>query len=209
MAEDVRLIRSSEEARAEMKRRVTLDFFETYQRLQARVEDCDLPVGRLPRHSEMLPEELMRSLPHMAIMDCANLDAPFYRLAGTVYIEYFGCNPTGHNYLDYVPVARHHIVKASFGTCLEHRCGMLMNILAVAANGHERITETIALPVGDDASDAPRFLFMTTVALHEAGWVTDATLFTKRVEVLKRYFLDLGFGLPSQYLGTPLAMLES
>ena len=209
MAEEVRLIRSLQHARAEMRRQVTQDFCAIFARLQERVAECDLPVKRLPRHGEMRPEELMRVLPYMAIMDCSNLDAPFYRLAGTVYIEYFGCNPTGHNYLEYVPAARHHIVKAAFATCLDHQCGMLMNIHSVAGNGHERITETIALPVGDDANDRPRYLYMTTVALEEAGWVTDESLFTKRVEVLKRYFLDLGFGLPTHYLGTAIEELAA
>jgi hypothetical protein len=177
-----------------MRARVTRSLFQYFTTLIGE------PPTAIPARRQIMPEQVGEALPYMAIMDCERIEAPKYRLAGTIYSEYFGIDPTGRDYLDFVPPARHGAAIASFKACLEHRCGMLMQILGASANGQERVTESIALPVRDDATGRPRFLYISDVALEEFGWTMDKTLFTKRIEVQERLFIDLGFGHPARYL---------
>lgn len=203
MPEKVGLIASIDSAKAHIVQSVTQRFLDVY---------ADLVVTRPPRlplRSEMAPEHLVQCLPYMAIMDCGNLQAPFYRLAGTIYAQYFGTDPTGKNYLNYVPEHRHGAVKESFGTCLHQPCGMLMKIRGASAEGRERTTETLGLPVADDATGFARFIYLTTVALEDVGWTDDATLFTKRIDVLERKFLNIGFSTPATYLGIELSLVDA
>jgi hypothetical protein len=203
MPEKVSLIGSIDVAKQHVVEPVTRKFLDVYADL--------VPTGatRLPMRAQMAPEHLVQCLPYMAIMDCGDLEAPFYRLAGTIYSQYFGTNPTGRNYLSYVPEHRHAAVKESFGTCLHQPGGMLMKILGASAEGHERTTETLGLPVADDATGLARFIYLTTVALEDVGWTDDATLFTKRIDVLERRFLDIGFGTPATYLGVELSLVDA
>jgi hypothetical protein len=159
-------------------------------------------VGGLPTKSAIEPGRLKACLPHMVVMDCDIPADPHYRLAGEAYIQLLGTNPTGRPYLDFVPRERHASASAAYVACMTHGCGMLTRLITTNRFGHEVVCEVVNLPVSDDAVPGrPRYLYVTLMPESEAGWDMQETGFSQYREVRERAFVDLGGGVPLQFVG--------
>ena len=161
--------------------------------------------GRVPRENDMRSNGLTPFRPYMGVMDCRDRLTPRYRMVGARYAEYFGADPTGRSYLDFVPEQRKSAALEAFDLCMRLPCVMMARILGVSVTGQERLAETVGLPVADDATGAPAFLYMTSIVLAVLGQNQDPAAITKRIGVMGRQFVDIGFGCPDIYQGIPLS----
>ncbi|MEK9969580.1 MAG: PAS domain-containing protein [Ferrovibrio sp.] len=161
--------------------------------------------GGLPVKSAIDPIQLKPCLQHMVVMDCDTPSDPHYRLAGESYIQLLGTNPTGRRYLDFVPKERHASASAAYVTCMAHGCGMLTRLITTNRYGHEIACEVVNLPVGDDADpERPRYLYVTLVPQGDAGWDMQEAGFSQYREVRERVFVDLGSGVPHDFVERPV-----
>jgi hypothetical protein len=162
--------------------------------------------GVLPGRAAIDPIALKPCLPYMVIMDCQVPAAPRYRLAGEAYIQLLGANPVGRPYLDFVPPERHATASEAYVACMQHRCGMLTELVTVTRVGREVLCEALNLPVCDqDGGAAARYLYVTLVPFGDRHWDLDQTRFSRYSEVRFRGFIDVGSGTPDRFGGDPVA----
>lgn len=157
--------------------------------------------GALPIKAAIDPIALKPCLPNMVIMDCEIPAAPRYRLAGDSYIQLLGANPMGKAYLDFVPPERHAIASEAYVACMQHRCGMLTELVTVTRIGREILCEALNLPVGGQDGHQARYLYVTLVPFGDGRWDLDETRFSRYSEVRFRGFIDVGFGTPDRFGG--------
>jgi hypothetical protein len=186
-------------ARDHVQDAASIGFLEHYG---ARLAGLD---RRVPCHAEMRSGGLTAFLPYMAVMDCRDRLAPRFLSAGAKYIEFFGTDPTGRDYLDFVPTSRTAAALESFDHCMRLPCAMTMRIVGVSVAGQQRFTETVGVPVAAEPAGPPAFLYLTSVVLTTLGRNEDTGAFSKRVAVTGRRFVDIGFGCPSSFLGQDLS----
>lgn len=159
----------------------------------------------LPGKAMVDPIALKPCLPYMVIMDCEVPAAPRYRLAGDSYIQLLGANPTGKPYLDFVPPERHTAASEAYVACMQHRCGMLTELVTVTRIGREILCEALNLPVAAEGADTARYLYVTLIPFGDGRWDLDETRFSRYSEVRFRGFIDVGFGTPDRFGGEVVA----
>lgn len=197
MAERLISFASLDTARRWLQHPVSLQLFDYFSHLYS-----SGLTPALPLKSTIDPIALKSCLPHMVVMDCEIPAAPRYRLAGEAYIQLLGTNPTGRPYLDFVPQERRARASAAYVTCMLHGCGMLTRLITTNRYGREIACEVVNLPVCDDSNPSrPRYLYVTLVPLGDAGWEIDQGGFSKYREVRERVFINLGGGLPTDFVG--------
>jgi hypothetical protein len=185
-------------ARDHLQDAASIGFLEHYGALLARLD------GRIPCQDEMRGGGLTSFLPYMAVMDCRDRLVPRFRSAGARYVEYFGSDPTGHSYLEFVPMGRSAAALESFDHCMRQPCAMTMRIVGVSLAGQQRFTETVGVPVAAAPAGPSEFLFLISAVLTVLGQNDDPAAFSKRVAVMGRRFVDIGFGCPEAFLGQEL-----
>ncbi len=154
----------------------------------------------LPRRKELKPECLAPFLPDTASIGFNDAGEPYFRLVGERIRMNFQKSPVGQPYRTFVAPERADSAVASFVACRTHRCGMFVSLRKIDRRGRIFDVEVLCLPfAGDGDRETVDSILLVDFERNATDW-SDASVDHSIAQVVnRRYFVDLGFGVPTDH----------
>jgi len=155
---------------------------------------------RIPVKADFDPMTLGRILSYTILYDLRDPDRVLYRLVGEAIKHHFGFDPTGSDYLSYVPERRRAASHQGFRHCAEYPCAMAVRTEQIFETGQHALCEALGLPLLDNPDDraASFLLFVDQPVDLNRDW-SARTREMKYAYLLERCFIDLGHGFPTDF----------
>ncbi len=169
--------------------------------VKAYQDHLDHTAQTIPVKRDFNPLTLGRWVSFCAFLDVRDPEAVVYRLVGETLKERFGFDPTGRSYLEFVPDFRKPIALRAFEECASWPCAMAVMTEQTFESGRQALCEAVGVPVYENATDprASYLLFIDQPFDMDRYWAMRASKM-RYSSLLDRYFIDLGFGTPSDFI---------
>ena len=157
--------------------------------------------GALPVRASFDPTVLRKDLANAILYDVSDPEHVVFRIVGERMKSHFKINPVGRCYLEFVREERRSHALSAFRHCAELPCAMLSRTHQLFESGFTRYCEGIGVPLlgPDPKAPATHLLFMDSPVKFGDGHHRDDSQF-KLANMLERYFVDLGNGVPEHFV---------
>lgn len=150
----------------------------------------------LPLKQTFDPLEVPGLLPFMVMYELPQTGGAYFRLVGTKVVERIDHDPTGKNYLDFVPEARREkAYRHLIGMC-EHPYGMGVLTRFILDSGKINTVETVGFPFYNQAENSFIVLFAGE-QVENPSYGEESQQKVVYNSILERSFFDLGKGVPA------------
>ena len=166
--------------------------------VKAYQDHLDHTAQTIPVKRDFNPLTLGRWVSFCAFLDVRDPEAVVYRLVGETLKERFGFDPTGRSYLEFVPDFRKPIALRAFEECASWPCAMAVmteQTFGPAARHSARLSGCPSIV----PTRASYLLFIDQPFDMDRYWAMRASKM-RYSNLLDRYFIDLGFGTPSDFI---------
>ena len=151
--------------------------------------------GGLPLKQEFDPVEAPKLLPYMVMYELPRSGGVFFRLVGTKVAERIDHDPTGKNYLDFVPKERREKAYRHLLRMCEHPYGMGVLTRFILDSGKINTVETVGFPFFNPVDESYIVLFAGE-QVEEPSYGEESGQKVVYNNILERSFFDLGNGVP-------------
>lgn len=160
----------------------------------------DAPV---PLRSRLVPEKLVRVLPHLQLIEVRSHMLAPCRLAGTALRDLFGFDHTGHNFIEMCPIPMRPTRSYRLWTLANQPCGALYRSEIPFKSGTKGTIAGITLPLRPD--DPEGFPLIVSVLLTSFSWIEWIDQRPGLPMGLPQHFrfLDIGAGCPDRIDAPP------
>ncbi len=157
--------------------------------------------GSRIRKCDFDPTALGRWLRFVTLYDVRDREDVVYRLVGETIKHRFDRNPTGRSYLDYVPESRRNLALQAFHVCAQWPCAMAVRTEQTFGSGRRAACEAIGIPLFEHRDDirASYLLFVDQPFDAAENW-SGPDLQLRHANLRERFFVDLGFGTPGDFV---------
>ena len=155
------------------------------------------PEGGVPHKDALNPAQIKAYLPNILLMEVHEQPERklIVRLAGTALRDLWHIEPTGHDYMNFLPLAEKDEVFEGFLKVAHHPCGRWRQVISNFAEGGSLRVETSLFPLHNSKGKEPIILVFVELLTHthelERRGPTHFASFPARAE-----WIDLGFGTP-------------
>ncbi|NQW08310.1 MAG: PAS domain-containing protein [Alphaproteobacteria bacterium] len=153
------------------------------------------PIDLIPSRAHFLPESIPRLLANLGIHELISPEFIKLRLVGTAVVDDYGQEITWRNYLDFVEEERRPKASRALHLVCEQPCGMIAQLRSTTVRGGTLTRESIAFPMRNEEGIANLVYFCSTPAQERETFIDERTEL-RVANVLDRYFIDIGAGVP-------------
>jgi hypothetical protein len=151
----------------------------------------------LPRRSNVKRKEISRILPRVMVLEVISPDEARFRLVGTSYLEIFGVELTGLNFVNLVPPEDREVRGGRLLAMVNTPCGSYMATPDPNTSSTGNVLHTLSLPVLPNIPDKPMQFFGITF-----GTKPMQSTSKYGADLLKNLadrftYIDIGAGLPN------------
>ncbi len=149
----------------------------------------------LPPKQAFDPLETPTLLPFLVMYELPQSGGAFFRLVGTKVVERINHDPTGKNYLDFVPEARRERAYRHLLRMCQHPYGMGVLTRFVLDSGKINTVETVGFPFFNQAEGSYIVLFAGE-QIEDPSFGEESEQKVVYNNIMERSFFDLGKGVP-------------
>lgn len=146
------------------------------------------------------PDLSMRKLalcmPNITLMEVRSDANVIYRIAGDNVVARLGLNPTGHNFIDFIPEAERKPTAVANRHCLTRPCGIYLVYENDYSSGRRMISESLILPLRKSADEDANLLIGLHVHHEASGLSCDPGETHLMTNLLVSSYIDIGAGVP-------------
>ncbi|WP_282610565.1 PAS domain-containing protein [Pelagibius sp. Alg239-R121] len=149
----------------------------------------------LPLKQQFDPVEVPKLLPYLVMYELPKSGGVLFRLVGTKVVERIDHDPTGMNYLDFVPEKRRAKAYGHLKRMCEHPYGMGVLTRFILDSGKINTVETLGFPFFNPRDESYIVLFAGE-QVEEPTYGEESKQKVVYNNILERSFFDLGNGVP-------------
>ncbi|MGO1119079.1 PAS domain-containing protein [Rhodovibrionaceae bacterium A322] len=155
--------------------------------------------GAIPSKQQLDIGCFTYALPNIVLFAVSKPGQCRVRVIGEKLKSHSGLNTTGRNYYDFITPERRRSSQQAMELLIDRPCATRAIIEQTHADGQTRVIEAVALPLMSDEEGVDGFTLCCDQRIEDNPHPDEEMAARTNAQVLRRDWIDLGFGVPTDF----------